>query len=88
MKSTLSATFFVLADVMRHISIVCEARPDVRIRIRRSVVRIHVSDTAIRIRIVVRAVQHTGASACFYLFFIFRWWLAPPPYYFGGSIFI
>ena len=49
----------------------CEARPDVRIRVRGGVIRINVSDTAIRIRVVVRAVQHAGASARLYLLFVF-----------------
>ena len=48
---------------------VCEARPDIRVRIRGGVIRIHIGDTAVRIRIVVRAVDHTGASACLYLLF-------------------
>lgn len=65
-------TFFVwLTDLCVMILNDCEARPDVRIRVRGSVIRIDVSDTAIRIRVVVRAVQHTGASACLYLLFVF-----------------
>ena len=37
-----------------------ETRPVVRIRIRSIVVRIHVGDTAIRIRVVVAAIDHTA----------------------------
>ena len=67
----LCPALFSSADrLMRHNN-VCEARPDVRIRVRWSVIRINVSDTAIRIRIVVRAVQHAGASTCLYLLFVF-----------------
>lgn len=83
-RPSLPSTFSVLADVVRHESFyVCEARPDVRVRVRRSVVRIDVSDTAIRIRVVVRAVQHTGAPACLYLFFC-RFY--PTPLYRGRFI--
>jgi hypothetical protein len=51
---------------------VCEARPDIRIRVRGIVIRVHVGDTAVRIRIVVRAVDHAGASACLYLYCFLR----------------
>ena len=41
---------------------VVETGTVVRIRVRRIVVRIHVGDTAIRIRVVVRTLHHTGTS--------------------------
>lgn len=41
---------------------VCKARPDIRVRIRGSVIRIQVSDTAIRVRIRIRAVHHTSRA--------------------------
>ena len=65
----MSGIFFVLADYTLEVLSVCEAGPDVRVRVRGSVIRVHVGDTAVRIRIVVRAVDHAGASACLYLFF-------------------
>lgn len=64
------AIFFIfwLTTTLEVLS-VCEARPDIRIRVRGSVIRVYVGDTAVRIRIVVRAVDHTGASACLCLIF-------------------
>ena len=61
----------LLTTALKFILTVGEARPDVRVRVRGSVIRIHVGDTAVRIRIVVRAVDHAGASACLYLLFVF-----------------
>ena len=37
-----------------------QARPDMRVRVRRSVIRIRVRHAAIRIRVVVAAIDHTA----------------------------
>jgi len=42
------------------ISVVVQARPDIRVRVRRGVIRIRVRHTAIRIRVVVAAIDHTA----------------------------
>ena len=65
---------------------VCEAGPVVRVRIRRIVIRIDVGDTAIRIRVIVRAKNDTSTpstvSTCFLRF---KCWCAPAPYLKNGG---
>ena len=55
---------------LRFLTSVGEARPVVRVRIRRIVVRIDVGDAAIRIRVIVRAEHNPGppptVSTCFF----------------------